>query len=62
MNARLLARLELHIDNFLTENCEEDDWPDFYIHPTLKEQMAKAASVVFDSSIDGQEYAASEGS
>ena len=57
MNARLLSRLEHYIDKFMTENCESTDWPDVYIHPGLVMQMAKSASLVFDSSADGQKYA-----
>lgn len=57
MNARLLSRLEHYIDKFMTENCEAGDWADAYIHPHLKAQMAVAASLVYDSSIDGQKYA-----
>ena len=57
MNTRLKADVEDAIQNVLDVNCENDTakW-DHYIHPTLANQMANAAALVFDSAQDAQDY------
>lgn len=57
MSTRLLAELEKKVNEWVTENCETDDWPNGYVHPALERQMASAAYSVFAACNDGQEYA-----
>ena len=54
MKISLLASLENAMSKWIEESCEEDDWPDFYVHEDLATQMAKAAAIVIDASFDGQ--------
>ena len=60
MSTRILAELEKHMNTVIDKNCEEDDWPNFYVHQQLAAQMAQAAYNVFKASVDGQEYAKSQ--
>lgn len=57
MSTRLLAELEKKINEFITENCDQDDWMDGLVHPNLERQMASAAYSVFAASNDAQNYA-----
>lgn len=56
MKSELFAKLEKSIRNFLDANCEDDHW-DGYVYMGLAEDMARAASLVFDGCMKGQEYA-----
>lgn len=57
MSTRLLAELEKKMNEFITENCDSDDWMDGLVHPALERQMASAAYSVFAASNDAQNYA-----
>lgn len=57
MSTRLLAGLEKKMNEWITENCEEDDWPNALVHPALERQMASSAYSVFAACAEGQEYA-----
>ena len=61
MSTRLLSELEKKINEWITDNCEEDDWMDGLIHPSLEQQMASAAYAVFAASVDAQKYAEKQG-
>lgn len=60
MSTRLLAALEAKVQEWMDAECEANDWPDAYVAPSLRSQMAKAAFLVFEANRDGQEYAESE--
>lgn len=59
MKTKLKLALERHIDEWLTEICEQEDdvydRPDF-IHPEMVVQMADAAAQIWDVCKDSQEY------
>jgi len=59
MNSQMLADLEKAIDKVIEAYAEEGYW-DGYIHPQLSRQMTNAAAMVFDATMDGQEYAERE--
>lgn len=56
METQDLLTLEEAIREAMDKICEEGNSNSHYVHPTLHRQMAKAAEVVFDASMDGQEY------
>lgn len=60
MKTKLLASLEEAILNWSETAAETDDWPEFYFHTELPKQMAAAASLVMDASVDGQAFADKE--
>jgi len=59
MNSKLLFLLEEAIETLMNEQAEKDFW-DGYIHNTLYKEMATAAAMVFDASMNGQEFAERE--
>lgn len=56
MTTRLKAELEKHIQKWMDQNCEEDDWPITWIYPEIVEDMALAAWLVLDASRRGQDF------
>ena len=62
MSTRLLSELEKKINEWITENCDADDWISELVHPNMKRQMASAAYSVFAATQDGQEYAKEQNS
>lgn len=61
MNTQLKARLEIKIQEWIDENCEEDYWPQIWMGDFTVELMATAAMSVFNACQDSQEYAEREG-
>lgn len=59
MDIAMLAEIEKAINKVVEKHCEEPLW-DGCIHPKLIRQMTKAAAMIFDASMDGQEYAERE--
>ena len=55
MNTKFKATLEEAISKSLNDHCEDEYW-DYFIHPTLVRQMTDAAEVVFDAAQAAQEY------
>jgi len=55
MNTQLFAKLEAAIEEVILDNCECDYWRG-YIYPQLSNDMAKAAALVFDASMEGQKF------
>ena len=49
MKARLKAELDQKMEDWITENCEMDDWPQCYVHESMAEHLADAAADVFDT-------------
>lgn len=60
MKTKLLASLEEAILDWSQTAAESDDWPTFYFHNELHSQMARAAAIVLDASVDGQAFAENE--
>ena len=44
----------------MDDNCEEHEWPDGFVYSDEVEDMALAASLVFDASVKGQDFAKAE--
>lgn len=59
MKTEYLAKLEKVIDKFLNDLSEEGDHPGFVYH-TLEMDMAKAAAVVYDASMEVQTFMRAE--
>jgi hypothetical protein len=55
MNTSLFLEIEKAIGKAIDKGAEKGMWEEL-IHPKLINQMAKAAELVFDSSMDGQEF------
>ena len=55
MSTRLKANLEEVIQNWVDNNCEEEDWPDSWVYIDLVEDMAAAAYLVFMANNKGQQ-------
>lgn len=60
MKKKLLCSLEDHIQKWMDDNCEEHEWPDGFVYSDEVEDMALAASLVFDASVKGQDFAKAE--
>lgn len=56
--AALKASLFEAIDNWMGSNIddENENWPDFWIHDELVEQMTDAAMIVLEASIKSSEF------
>lgn len=59
MKTELLLELEVAMNSFIHDNCEQDWWPEGYVfaYEGLHQDMAKAAALVFYASVKGQEFA-----
>lgn len=59
MSTRLLESLEQRIDDWLQQECEEDDWQELigYCPPELYKAMARAAYEVARMNGIGQQFA-----
>lgn len=56
MSTRLRAELEKHIQLWLNDNCDQDDWPDVIVPTSTNVRMADAAYAVFAVIGDAQDY------
>lgn len=56
MNARLYANLVELMEKFIEENCESDNWPDFWADEDLAEDMASAAKLVIIGRVKAQRF------
>lgn len=61
MNTKLLASLEQVMDEWISENCEEDNWPAMTVGGRTAEFMARAAASVLDACKDSQDHAVENG-
>ncbi len=59
MNLQLKVEIELAIQKVIDDNCELDRWPHL-ITDKIVRQMTDATELVFDASMDSQEYYAHE--
>lgn len=59
MKAKYKAKLEAAIDKFIEDNCQDDDMipSEAYYPDCLVEMMTDAAEVVFDMSVQAQQFA-----
>lgn len=55
MNYELKAQIHKAIQNVLDKNAENDMWNQ-YIDDELVDKMTEAAALVFDASMDGQDF------
>ena len=64
MHPKLKAELHRKIEEFVNENCEEEEWAEYdnvWYPPEMQRLMTDAAEVVFDSIIATSRYAMQEG-
>ena len=57
MKSNLFASLVKVIEDWSNKEAESADWPDTYWYPGEAEDMAMAASLVFDANVKGQKFA-----
>ena len=61
MVTSLYAYLEAVIENWINDNCEEENWPEVIVGRETGQHMAKAAAAVFDGICEAEKYAEDEG-
>jgi hypothetical protein len=60
MDSHLFVALEDAIEAWMIKHCERDEWPRVYVYENQARDMAKAAALVFDASMKGQEFMEAE--
>ena len=56
MDSHLFVSLEDVVEKWMNDHCQDDEWPSFYVYENQSKDMAKAAELVFDANVKGQEY------
>lgn len=56
MESHLFVSLEDVMEKWLNDHCEDYEWPTAYVYEYQNKDMAKAAALVFDASVKGQEF------
>lgn len=56
MNPILFAKLFSAMEKFIEQNCESDEWQDFWSPENLALHMAQAASIVLTATIESSVF------
>ena len=56
MHPTIFATLCGAIENWMSNHCEDSEWPDTWFPEDLAIDMAKSARLVFDASIKSSEF------
>lgn len=56
MDSHLFVALEDVINQWIEVNCQDSRWPEVYVYEDQGKDMAKAAALVFDASVKGQQF------
>lgn len=53
---KLKLELTKKIKEWILEQCETDQWPNFYSHEAIEDHMSDAAFIVFQACVSNQDF------